>query len=241
MQQRTRTGVSLFALALVVALVARAGIEIFLSASPWRSIWSGDSPIWYDPTLSRVLGIVLAGLYAFLALVGSLLIERDRGLAVLPEKGSPDRPRIALAFAIFAGMTVSGLDLYLYPEYGTNQSSLWVLRYFLEAGIAIGVGLYFFWTALRLGAPLARRLGFYALGLGVTAGIFGPLSSALLIWGPVGGIEGNRPFYDTVAALSVAGLLAGFASLALWLMVFLRTRANIRSSPVLVERGELRA
>src|SRR6266540_898430 len=56
MQNRTRTGVSLFALALVVALLARASIEIFVAASFWRSIWNIPSPLWPDPTLSRVLG-----------------------------------------------------------------------------------------------------------------------------------------------------------------------------------------
>ena len=242
MQDRTRTGVSLFALALVVALLARATIEILVSASFWRSLWNIQSPPWSDPTLSRVLGLVFAGLYGVVALAGALVVERDRGLEVLPAEGSPDRPRIALAFAVFAGITVGGLDLFLYPEYVSGQSSLWSLRFFLQAGVAIAVGMYFFWTAVRLGGPPTRRFGFYALGLGITAGIFGPLSGALLIWGPAtGGLEGNRPFYDTVATLSVAGLLVGFVSLGLWLMVFLRIRASSRSSPVLVGRGELRA
>ncbi len=138
MQDRTRTGVSLFALALVVALLARATIEILVSASFWRSLWNIQSPPWSDPTLSRVLGLVFAGLYGVVALAGALVVERDRGLEVLPAEGSPDRPRIALAFAVFAGITVGGLDLFLYPEYVSGQSSLWSLRFFLQAGASVG-------------------------------------------------------------------------------------------------------
>ena len=153
-------------------------------------------------------GLVLVAASAVLLGVGFLFVWRERA------RVDPERRTLlglaTLAFAAaFAGAVLrTFLGLIVGLMYAPD---LRVLLFPVDVGLAIALGLSFYWVLLGIGVGQARFAGIVAIVAGSAGSFFHVLARATGIW--------------DVNALAVA---TGFLSLTLWLALFLWGYEEVR-------------
>ena len=226
MRSRSRTQRGIQFLVAALALSIAVALSPYIISSVLIGTGQTSTPLevyWIHAVLIPWSFTLVYAAIAVLGLFGFIYV-RQRGTELdLVQQSRTNRAASAMMIGAAAAVANLLIGLWLGLAYLPGLvPPLQVARGFLSAVLAIGLGLFLYWTIQGRALRRANLISLVALSMGVGSAAAGIVRS----FAPeVPSVGSESPFY----IVSVVGSVLGIASLILWLAVYVWTLRRFRS------------